>query len=137
GQAEARLREAVDARPNDVRAHDALARWLYRRRRFDEAIAEGRRAAMLAPHDVGCTASVATMLLDAGNAREAAEKLEELAAAEVPDRWIAQLYARAAPSAGQEQLALATVQRALRAPSLSPGPDGRAMLHFAASNLLD
>ena len=135
--AEARLREAVRAAPNDARAHDALARWLYQRRRFEEAVGEARRAAALAPDDAGCAASLATMLLDVGSAREAGDTLERLAAAEVPDRWVAHLYARAAPSAGREGQALAAVECALRAPDLPPGPDGRAMLHFAASNLLD
>jgi tetratricopeptide (TPR) repeat protein len=137
GQSEARLRESVRAAPDDARARDALARWLYRHRQFDEALDEARRAAALAPGDAGCAASLATMLLDAGNAREVLNSLAHLAAAEVPDRWVAHLYARAASSAGREEQALAAVERALRAPGLSPGPDGRAMLHFDASNLLD
>ena len=129
--------EALRLSPNRVPAHCALAAWHYRHGRLEPATASIEAAAALAPGDRSIAVSRASILLAAGKAREAWDAMQPFADAEVPDRWIAGLSARAAPAVKQELRALEMVERALRAPGLSPQADGKPMLHFAASTLLD
>ena len=129
--------EALRLNPNRVPAHCALAAWHYRHGRLEPATASIEAAAALAPGDRSIAVSRASILLASGKVREAWEAMQPFADAEVPDRWIAGLSARAASAVKQEQRALEMVEQALRAPGLSSQADGKPMLHFAASTLLD
>jgi Flp pilus assembly protein TadD len=129
--------ESIRLAPTVAAPHYVLAAWHYRHGRLGPAASSIEAAAALAPDDRLVAVSRGSILLAAGKPREAWEAMRAFAEAEVPDRWIASLCARAAGAVGQEEQALAVVGRALRASGLSDRPDGRPMLHFAMSALLD
>ena len=134
---EAPLLAAIRLNASDPWPHYVLSAWHYRHGRIDHALEHSERAMALSPGDRVICVSRASILLAAGKGREAWDLLEPFAAANVPDRWVAQLAARAAPAAGREEDALWAIERALLAPGLGDGPDGKPLLHFAAATLLD
>jgi Flp pilus assembly protein TadD len=129
--------EATRLAPDDARAHFLLGRTYYRNGKFSRGVEHSGRAVEVAPDRVDYVVLHGSLLLAAGRAREAAEALEPLLASGTTDRWVANLYARVAPSIKQEARALEVVKRALLASNLSADPSGKPLLHFAAATLLD
>ena len=70
-----RLR-STEGKPS-VRAHSLAARMFQRQRRFDEAMAEARRAVELGPNDSGAHAALIENLIYAGDAEQALEWIEK------------------------------------------------------------
>lgn len=134
---EPQLLEALRLNPKYAPARTALANWYCRAGRLDLALEQSAAALALDRNDPKAVLARATVLWTAGQAKTAWELIDPLAAAGSTDRWLAQLYARLAPSVGREEQALTLLARALQAPNLPPGPAGRGLLHFAASTLLD
>jgi tetratricopeptide (TPR) repeat protein len=135
--AERHLLEAVRLDPKHAGSHARLARRHRRAGALDRALAHGRIAAELEADDAGFAASLGLTYLESGQPQQAWEAIERLITAGRVDHALAHCYARVAPSIGHEERALAIVERALTAPGLSPSADGKPLLHFSASALLD
>lgn len=133
-------RHAAEALRLDLRcalAHLVMARWFDRSAQQARAIEHSARAVALDPNKVNYVILHATLLFTAGRTQEACAVIEPALAAGSTDRWLASLYARMAPSLGQEEAALAVVERVRDTRNLGAGPAGQPLLHFAACSLLD
>ena len=134
-------RRLMELAPLDAAPHEILAKWYHREgqaeRALEHSAAAIERTPRSAPGHVDLLVLHAGLLHAAGRIADAADAVDRALATGSTDRWLATLNARLAPGRKQERRALEVLERAMQAPNLPPQPDGKPMLHFAASSLLD
>src|SRR5688572_26601399 len=91
-EAETALRKVVEARPQAVPAHAALARALVAQGRFDEAEKAAAAALALAPEDGGALVAHGLALSNLGRSKEARNELERAWKAAPKDALTARSY---------------------------------------------
>ena len=134
-------RRVLDLAPGEAAPHEILAKWYQREGQVERALQHSAAALERTPRNspgyVDLLVLHAGLLHAAGRTADAADAVDRALATGSTDRWLAALNARLAPARKQERRALEVLERAMQAPGLPPRPDGKPMLHFAASTLLD
>ena len=131
------LLETVRLKPDFALAHNSLAHWYRKVGGWDLALKHSEVALALEPANQDFVITRGIVLMAMGRPEDAWTQIEPLIAQGASQKWLAWLYARIAPTIGQESQALAALQRALQAPGLPLTANGKPLLHFAASALLD
>jgi Flp pilus assembly protein TadD len=133
--AEPHFLAALSLQPNNPHVHHTVASCLARQGLTARALDHSAAALALAPDAVPYRITHGNLLHDEGQTDAAWEVIRPLVAAGRGGPRLARLFASVADRIGQEKRALATIDRELSAPNISPGDSAR--LHFAAAGLLD
>lgn len=134
---ERHLLEALRIDPKHARVAHDLAFSYRQSGKLPRALEHARNAHEQHPRDPRIAALLGLLLVESGQTRQAWEVIQPLITAGATDRALVNLYARVAPAIGHEESALAALDRAVAVPNQPNTPDGKPLLHFAASALLD